>query len=270
MKSILAILALVSTTFAADTREHKPNPSTIRIIPVRPTPEPDNVEIYLTFPKRNQMALGRNVQFRVSGFPVGNISEFERRREIYDDPEGQSIRVIIDNFPAFDMYKTSITNYLDDSKIFYDQNLEAAIPYRLDQGDHYIRAFPVRSFGESLKGDRSFISSRFYYGGTEQEMNVDLSGPLFTYNEPSERHSYREGEPILIDFYVSNVQLSKDGYKVRISIDNSINRILTMWIPYYLYGLKKGTHTIRMQLIDEKNAVEPGDFNNVEKTIRVY
>jgi hypothetical protein len=73
---------------------------------------------------------------------------------------------------------------------------------------------------------------------------------------------------VLLDFYITNCQLSKDGYKVRLTIDGSDQRILTNWVPYYLYGLSKGKHRIKLELLDEKNKVVPGAYATVERTFR--
>ncbi|NDB85948.1 MAG: hypothetical protein EB127_25100 [Alphaproteobacteria bacterium] len=61
--------------------------------------------------------------------------------------------------------------------------------------------------------------------------------------------------------------MSVDGYKVKLTIDGKIQRTLTSWKPYYIYGLKKGKHTFKLELLDPSNKVVPGSFNTVEKTI---
>ena len=98
-----------------------------------------------------------------------------------------------------------------------------------------------------------------------------LDKPYLTYNEPQGEFivDKRNPKPILLDFYIHNCELSKDGYKVRLTIDNANQRILNSWQPYYIYGLKKGTHKIRLELLDPENSLLPGMFNKVERTIVV-
>jgi len=266
---LLGIL-LCNLGFAAELTSKNPNPSEIRIIPVRPTPEPDNVITTITFPKEGQVVYGTPIelQFQLQGFPVGVNSDFDRAKELFNEQEGQSLRVFIDNYPPLDIYN-SFTDSLDQNNLFFNFTLNKKIPYRLDRGMHVIRAFPVRSFGESLKRLGNFADRIFYLGARKNNLKAYLHKPFLTYNEPLESVRYRANRPILLDFYLTNIQLSKDGYKVKVEINGDVIRILTMWIPYYIYGLERGKHTIRLQLLDEKNQVEPGIFNSVEKTIIV-
>jgi hypothetical protein len=90
-----------------------------------------------------------------------------------------------------------------------------------------------------------------------------------TYNEPSDNMPLTEGQPILLDFFISNCELTKDGYKVRLSIDGKGTRTLTSWQPYYIYGLKRGRHKVKLELLDPDDKVVPGTFNRVERTINV-
>jgi len=271
MKKLLIITFISSTMalFGAEFAPSRPNPSMVRIIPVRPTPEPDNVDLTITFPKRGQ-AVYRvpELQLQLEGFPIGAMSNFDRAKEIYNDSEGQSIRVIIDNLDPIEIY-TSFVDGLDQNNQFFNQTLNKQIPYSLSDGEHAIRAFPVRSFGESLKRPGCFAARIFYMGSDNGELDGDLGGPYLTYNEPLESITYDQGSPILLDFYLTNAQLSRDGYKVRITIDDSIQRILTMWVPYYIQGLDSGSHKIHLELLDEKNQVEAGTFNDVTKTIQI-
>jgi hypothetical protein len=61
--------------------------------------------------------------------------------------------------------------------------------------------------------------------------------------------------------------LSTDGYKVVLSVDGKKERVITRWVPHYIYGLGKGSHTIHLQLIDPMNKPVPGVFNSVQREI---
>ena len=90
------------------------------------------------------------------------MSDFERRKELYNDPEGQSLLILIDNYHPFEIY-TSFVNALDQSNLYYDLTMTKLIPYDLDEGMHVIRTFPARSYGESLKNLLCFSSPSFLY-----------------------------------------------------------------------------------------------------------
>jgi hypothetical protein len=107
----------------------------------------------------------------------------------------------------------------------------------------------------------------FYFGETENKPSIDLSRPFLTYNCPE--GEFKAGQPILLDFYLSNTQLSSDGYKVRLIIDGRDKRILTDWVPYYIYGLKKGSHTIKLELLSPQGTVLSPLFDDLQQTIVV-
>ena len=129
--------------------------------------------------------------------------------------------------------------------------------------------FPTRSYGESLKKENNFTDTYFYIENKKINEDVNLSDPFITYNEPSGYMTLNTKDPILFDFYVSNCFLSSDGYKVKVAIDKDITRIVNMWMPYYIYGLKSGKHSLRLQLVDKNYKQVPGIFNDVTRTFYV-
>jgi len=268
MKTLLMTLLVMATT-AITAAEYKPrmaNPAKIRVIPMRRTPEPDNVTLSVTFPKDKQVVpAGRvNLQMQETGFPLGTSSDFERAKELYVDPRGQNIRVIVDEQPPFGIYLTFVDS-LDQNNLYFNKTLNKDIPFSLKKGEHIIRSFPVRSFGESLKQSGRFAVSTFYVEKEEDDIDEDLSEPFITYNVPQGTLPYKKNGAVLLDFYLSNTELSKDGFKIRLSINGEHVRILTEWIPYFLYGLTKGEHTVRLELLNPQNEKVPGAFNDISK-----
>lgn len=262
---------LFSSAFAASQEEPSPNTQGIQIVPVDPTPDPNVVETKILFPKEGEIKKSSPVkgQIRLDGIALGvDTEDTPRRNEVWNDPEGQSLHIFIDNQPYFSVNEAFI-DALDDVENYFDQRADFEIPFKLQPGMHVIRAFPVRSFNESIKSDQAFTASIFYYQSKKDNSNVDLSKPYLTYNEPQGEYDYdkKKNEPILLDFYLTNCDLSRDGYKIRLTIDNEVQRNLTSWQPYYIYGLKKGMHRIRLELLDPQNKVVPGVFNDVQRTI---
>lgn len=266
----LMIILITSTLTAAEFGPAKPNPTDIRVVPIQPTPAPDNVETLIIFPKNEQtVSSNPKVKLRLTGYPLGLNSDFDRNEMIYNNPRGQALRIFIDDKPFIAIYKSFTDSFTEDN-LYFDKQLNTTIPYHLSGGMHLIRAFPVRSFGECVRGTKAFDEQIFYVGNRSNRLDFNLNSPFLTYNEPTEEHSYKDENPILLDFYLSNVRLSRDGYKVRLTIDGKIKRLLIKWVPFYIYGLKKGSHTIRLQLLNEQNKVVSGSFNDVQKSIRVY
>jgi hypothetical protein len=269
---VTTLAMLFNTGYCASLEEHAPNFEGIQVVPVERTPDPDHVETRVLYPKYNEMKTTAPIkgQIRVDGYALGVDTEQPRKKEIWNDPEGQSLHIFIDNEPYFAVNEALI-DALDDVEDYFDQTADFKIPFKLQPGMHIIRTFPVRSYNESVKSDRAFVASVFYYQEKKNSSPVDLSKPYLTYNEPQGEYEYNKKNPlpILLDFYITNCQLSRDGYKVRLTIDNETMRTLTAWQPYYIHGLQKGMHRIRLELLDPQNTLVPGIFNDVTRTIVV-
>ena len=243
----------------------------IRLVGVRPTPEPETVSLFIAFPRNGGPAKSNPVwiQTRVEGYALGTDSYFDRSYEIANSKMGQTLHVIIDDHPYFSVNEPPIDPFKEQGN-YYILSYKFEAPFSLGEGLHTIRAFPARSYGEALKGENTFAVSTFYIGDDTNFLGVDLSKPYLTYNEPGDQMHLVQSKPVLLDFYLTNCELSADGYKVRLTIDGSVVRILTTWQPYYIYGLEKGKHTIKLELLNESNAVVPGPFNSVQRKITVH
>lgn len=266
---IPVFLLFAATAFTASQEEQMPNRKGIQVVPVEPTPDPDHVETRILYPKQREMKTSSPVkgQIRLDGMALGVDTEQPRKKEIWNDPEGQSLHVFIDNQPYFSINEALI-DALDDVQDYFDQTADFEIPFKLQPGLHVIRTFPVRSYNESVKSDRAFAASIFYFQEKKDSPQVDLSKPYLTYNEPQGEYELdKNAKPILLDFYITNCELSRDGYKIRLTIDSDDVRTLTSWQPYYIYGLKKGVHHIRLELLDLQNKVVSGPFNDITRTI---
>lgn len=270
MKLLAAIVCIslgISTTLLSATIEGEQKGG-IRVVRMKPTPEPDEVEVRIAFPEQGEVKTENPVktQLRLEAFGLGFDTPDPRAREIRDNEQGQAVHIIIDGKHHLDINE-AIDDIAENQEIDFDQTLEATIPYNLTKGIHVLRAFPVRSYGECLKGPSCFDATYFYFGTAGNKPSIDLSKPYLTYNSPE--GEYKSSQPILLDFYVTNTQLSQDGYKVRLTIDGSDKRILTEWVPYYIYGLKKGSHTIKLELLSPQGGVLPPLFDDLHQTIVV-
>jgi hypothetical protein len=242
----------------------------IQVLPVPRTPESNTVTLAVALPKNGEVRMKNPVwvQFRLDGYPLGAGSPSTRSDEIAVSKMGQTLHVIVDNHPYFPVNQPSIDPFNEDG-YYRDTSYKFEIPYHLSQGLHTLRVFPARSYGESLKNDNTFQVIYFYVGSQGGAPDTDLTKPYLTYNEPSDHMVLKQGKPVLLDFYITNCELSHDGYKVLLTIDGKIKRNLTSWQPYYIYGLDKGKHTIRLQLMDPNGKEVKGSFNDVERTIQI-
>lgn len=271
MRCLALCVLMIAVTGTAYTAEQQGPPANetdeIRIVPVKQTPDPEIVETRVVFPQTRDIQTRNpvDVQIRVDGYPLRTYSQFPRAREVMNyNKEGQSLHIVVDNEPYF-AENEAVVDALDNAMDYYDQVLEFDIPYDLSPGMHILRVFPARSYGESIKSDGAFTARAFYFRTKTPNLDVDLSKPYLTANQPQGTLKYDPKKPVLFDFYLTNVLLSRDGYKIRVTIDKTVQRIVTQWIPFYIYGLKQGDHTIKLELLTEQNKVAPGLFNTVER-----
>ncbi|MCY7284339.1 MAG: hypothetical protein LH679_13100, partial [Cyanobacteria bacterium CAN_BIN43] len=143
----------------------------------------------------------------------------------------------------------------------------------LEPGTHTIRVFAASPWDESFKNEGAYAQTTFHLFAKTPENKPDLSKPLLTYSRP--RDSYG-AEPILLDFYISNVPLhlvaqedSEDDipdWRIRCTI-NGESFIFDRWEPIYLKGLKPGKNWIQMELLDDQGNPFPNAFNNTVRLI---
>ncbi|MDE3046184.1 MAG: hypothetical protein KGJ02_06030 [Verrucomicrobiota bacterium] len=261
-RCFLTAFAFLQAAFAAEQ---------IGVEPVKRTPESDTVVLVIAIPKDGALVASNPVwmQCRIDGFSLGAGSSFDRADEIVETDMGQTIHVVVDDRPYFPINNPALDPYIQEGW-YYDTGYRFQIPFKLDKGKHLLRVFPARSFGESLKGEKTFFASIFSLGSEEGGKDYDLTKPYLTYNEPSNQLYLVENKPILLDFYLSNCELTADGYRVRLTVDGKVNRILTSWQPYYIYGLKKGNHTVRLELINGSGKPVQGPFSDIQRTFTVH
>lgn len=261
-KSLLVICSFCFFSNAIATSE-----KIIQIIPVDPSPEPEICSVHIIFPEPNSIEKEDTIwlQLRVRGYPLGANPLLVRRNDVPISEMGQSIHIIIDDREYFPFSGPSLSPFEDQGNYF--QSLyKLQLPYDLKEGNHQLRVFLARSFGESLKGQGAFDAVNFYVKDKKIVNDLPaLNTPFIIYNEPSNNMPLKAEKPVLLDYYLRNCKLSEDGFKVKIVLDNNITRVFSKWTPCYIYGLKKGTHTLTIELVDERNDLVGGEYNKITK-----
>ena len=109
--------------------------------------------------------------------PLALIRLLIEKSEIANSKMGQTIHVVIDNEPYFAINGPSIQPFNEEG-FYYNQSYKFEIPTKLKEGFHTIRIFPARSYGESLKGSKTFLSSYFFVGKETDRALADVSRGL--------------------------------------------------------------------------------------------
>ncbi|MBL4669516.1 MAG: hypothetical protein JKY30_09680 [Flavobacteriales bacterium] len=121
-------------------------------------------------------------------------------------------------------------------------------------GNNVFLAFLTDKNGISIKTNKGSVLRNAVLGGVESLF--DMKQPhLFYYLPQAETN-----EPIL-DFYLVNTAISKNGNKVKVMINES-EFMINKWAAYKIDGLKKENNSVRIQLIDENGDLIDGPFND--------
>lgn len=178
-----------------------------------------------------------------------------------EEAPGKHIHVIVDNEPY--MAIRDVKKPLDLNELVQEN-----LGHELAEGTHLLRTFPSRATHESVKEDTPFAMVVFNYKKKSDDWDFDPKAPLLTYSRP--KGCYPEGERILLDFYLSNVEdgLATDGTKVHYKVDD-VEGDITEWSPHYIENLQRGEHTVELQLVGADGQPVAGPFNDTTRSIQV-
>ena len=77
-------------------------------------------------------------------------------------------------------------------------------------------------------------------------------------------------QKLLLDFYLVNTNLSAEGNKVRISINQNKKThkfLVDEWVPFYIEGLDKGEVSIKLELLNNEGKLIEIPFNPSSRTV---
>lgn len=163
--------------------------------------------------------------------------------------KGQHIHLILNNEP-------------------YTAHYEPQFDMELTAGNYVALSFLSRSYHESIKNGTASQLIQFTVGDAKPAP-VDLTQPLMFYSRPKgEYKGPKETERLLLDFFLANVDLSEDGYKVRATI-NGTDFMITKWQSMFVEGLPLGDVSIKLELLDKDGNLVSAPYNPVERTVKL-
>ncbi|HEU4835692.1 MAG TPA: hypothetical protein VFS90_14785 [Pyrinomonadaceae bacterium] len=105
----------------------------------------------------------------------------------------------------------------------------------------------------------------------DPKLKVDPAKPLLVFNLPNGK-TFREGEPVVIDFSLANAKLKGDGgeFRVRYIVDDDEMQWIDAHEELVLTGWTPGKHTIRIELVGPDGwPYRNGDYNVVTRELTV-
>ncbi|AKQ46924.1 hypothetical protein TH63_16850 [Rufibacter radiotolerans] len=209
-----------------------------------------DAKLTLNKPENNAKVTGDSVRFEyaVENFQLSQQTPDAAKHEHANSKEGQHIHNIVDNEPYTAHYKPMFNKAIKPSQ-------------------HVVLSFLSRSYHESIKHKGAYDLRMINVGNATASANkFDENGQHLFYSRPKGEYKGADAKKVMLDFYLVNTTLAKDGNKVRATI-NGNEFILDQWLPYLVEGLPMGENTFKLELIDSQGKVVPGPYNTVERKI---
>ncbi|HEY3874662.1 MAG TPA: hypothetical protein VGM92_04245, partial [Candidatus Kapabacteria bacterium] len=238
-RNLIIVTFFVMGVSSCTKRTEETSADTMHTLMLVPAPHRayPNASLTIVEPREGQiLKQGDSVRvvMEVAGATLGVHTDADSTLGIAYSKQGQHVHVIVDNKPYMANYKNG-------------QPFDIGV---LPAGVHTIRAFPSFSWHESIKSPHAFATRTFYVGASKDTaLANNLNGPLLTYSRPKGTYMGQEDSAVLLDFYVSNATLGDSSYKVNVWIDSTKMPAILTWQPYFIKGLSKGKHHIKLELV---------------------
>ncbi len=185
-------------------------------------------------------------EFEVKNYKLGEQTPDAKEKGLANSGKGQHIHWILNNDP-------------------YSAHYDPTVKKDLKAGSYVVLAFLSRSYHESVKNGKSYVLRKFSVGDAEPS-KADFKAPHMFYSRPKGTYKWKDGDKLLLDFFLLNVELSAEGNKVKATI-NGEEHMIEKWQPYAIEGLEAGTVKIKLELIDKDGKAIEGPFNTVEREV---
>jgi hypothetical protein len=188
--------------------------------------------------------------FTVENYELGVQTENAGKNGLANSAKGQHIHFILDNGP-------------------YSAHYESKFSKEIEEGDHVLLAFLSRSYHEAVKNETSFVVKKIRAGNPSEEnqMDVDFSAEHLFYSRPKGTYKGEDAKKVLLDFFLLGTEISEEGNKVMVRVNNNEEYLINEWRPHVIEGMPMGENKIQLTLVDKDLNPIPGPFNSVTRTI---
>ena len=244
-----------------------------------PAAEPTGVEVArsgggtVELPLRDEAAMRRLQGIGVMPAPTLRLVQPAPNEII--EPGPITVRYEIENYEVGEAIGQHVHVILDNEPYKADYAPDGSVSFTIDEltpGTHVLTAFLSRPMHLALKNSEASSQAIFHVGEPSPDFGQALDAPLLVYSRPKGSYSRGDGSAanIMLDFYLLNVELSTDGYRVRATVDGGPATLIDSWGPrIILTDPAPGEHMIRLELLDPAGAPVPGPTNDTTRTITI-
>lgn len=246
---IFLLSACVSTekkTEKVQETPEKQNSITLTKAPASPAYEDAVLTLVEPYPEKVGAEDSVNFDFSLTAYELGIQTADAADRGIANSGKGQHIHLIVNNGP-------------------YSAHYDPTFKKKMEPGNYTILAFLSRSYHESVKNPNAFVTKQLTVGDVEP-VDVDFSAQHMFYSRPKGTYKGADTKKLMLDFYLLNTTLAKDGNKVKATI-NGEEFIIDEWAPYYIENAPIGELTVSLELIDKDGNYVEGPFNKVTRKV---
>lgn len=186
-----------------------------------------------------------DLRFEVANYELGAQTSDILSGQCANSGQGQHIHFIWDNEPY---------------KAYYVAEFKQAN----SKGHHVMLSFLSRSYHMSIKEKSAYVLKEYNDGKAED--NFDENAFHMFYSRPKGEYKEADTKQIMLDFYLINGTLAKDGAYVDATFNDSTTFTLTDWQPYFVEGLPDGENKVKLELKNADGSLVPSPFNPVERT----
>jgi hypothetical protein len=166
--------------------------------------------------------------------------------------EGQTLQIVVKNYPVSDDWQGFELLINDGTpERFFDSNVVYKLPKaKLRKGANLIKAYLLRSWGESLKNPEAFAFLPFYFEERRGLSWVSPGRPILTLVSPRGVYSGNKGEKILFDFIVHDPE-SEKPWNVHYTL-NGTKLQLESGRSYDFSGLSPDDYDLRVEVVNSR------------------
>ena len=166
--------------------------------------------------------------------------------------KGSLIKVFVANYPTGQSWQGFELVINDgEPERFYESQIDYKLPVKkLRKGANLLKAYLVRSWGESLKNKEAFAYVPFFYDGGGLSW-VAPGRPIVTILSPRGEYKGEDAKKILFDFVVHTAGEKQKNWKVHYNLNGS-KLELSAGKAYYFYELVPGEYDLKVEAVNSR------------------